>query len=296
MTADEYEAYKLSAANEYAGIGVSVKPDEDGNFVIMSVAESTPAATAGLAAGQIIVSIDGEEVAGMTLTEVKTLMRSKLNKDFPMVIEDDEGNQSEVTVSCTTIYSSPVSNKMLSGNIGYVKISNFEAGCSEDFISAVEHLMADGAESFIFDVRDNPGGLLAELVAVLDYLLPEGDLFVSVDKAGNETVTSSDKVCLKCDMAVLVNGNSYSAAEFFAAALQEYDWATIVGEHTTGKSRSQITIELSDGSAVHLSTCKYLTPKGVDLAEEGGVAPDLEVANEKEGKDSQLVQAQKLFS
>ena len=128
------------------------------------------------------------------------------------------------------------------------------------------------------------------MVKVLDYLLPDGDLFVSVDKKGEETVMKSDKFCLKYDMVVLVNGNSYSAAEFFAAALQEYNWATVMGEQTTGKSRSQITIELSDGGAVHISTKEYLTPKRVDLAEAGGITPDIVIHNEGEA-DSQLEKA-----
>ena len=99
---------------------------------------------------------------------------------------------------------------------------------------------------------------------------------------------TSDKVSLKNKMIVLVNGNSYSAAEFFAAALQEYNWATVVGEQTTGKARSQITLELSDGSAVHISTHKYLTPNRVDLAETGGVTPDVAVAQADEQTDTQL--------
>ena len=119
---------------------------------------------------------------------------------------------------------------------------------------------------------------------------------MSVDKAGNETVQTSDKVCLSSKMVVLVNANSYSAAEFFAAALQEYDWATIVGEHTTGKARSQITIELSNGGAVHISTNKYLTPNRVDLAEAGGIKPDIEAVNTEKDTNVQLNAAIKALS
>ena len=137
---------------------------------------------------------------------------------------------------------------------------------------------------------------MSELVSLLDYLLPDGDLFVSVDKAGKETVQTSDKVCLSAKMAVLVNENSYSAAEFFAAALQEYDWATIVGEHTTGKARSQVTIELSNGGAIHISTKKYLTPQRVDLAEAGGIKPDIEAHNTEKDTTVQLNAAIKALS
>lgn len=288
MSPEEYAAYKLTSSNEYAGIGISVKQNDSGDFEIFSVDSGTPAEAAGLTAGQLIVSVDGQTVADMTLSEMQELIRSKLNKDFPMVVSDKKGNEVSVTVACEIIYKDPVSSRMLDGNIGYIKIANFEAGSSEGTINAIERLVAEGATSFIFDVRNNPGGLLSELVSLLDYLLPDGDLFISVDKQGNETVKTSDKICLSSKMAVLVNANTYSAAEFFAAALQEYDWATIVGEHTTGKARSQITLELSNGGAVHISTHKYLTPDRVDLSEAGGIKPDIEAVNANEDPQVQL--------
>lgn len=288
MSPEEYAAYKLTSSNEYAGIGISVKQNDSGDFEIFSVDSGTPAEAAGLTAGQLIVSVDGQPVADMTLSEMQELIRSKLNKDFPMVVSDKKGNEVSVTVACEIIYKDPVSSRMLDRNIGYIKIANFEAGSSEGTINAIERLVAEGATSFIFDVRNNPGGLLSELVSLLDYLLPDGDLFISVDKQGNEMVKTSDKICLSSKMAVLVNANTYSAAEFFAAALQEYDWATIVGENTTGKARSQITLELSNGGAVHISTHKYLTPDRVDLSEVGGIKPDIEAVNTNEDPQIQL--------
>lgn len=288
MSAEEYEAYKLSTSNEYSGVGVSVKVNDSGEFEVFAVEESSPAESAGIVAGDIITAVDNQEVKDMSLEDVSLLIRSKVNKDFTMTLTDSSGSAKTVTLACEIIYRNPVSSRMLDGNIGYIKISNFEAGASENTKKAIEQLISMDAKSFVFDVRDNPGGLLSELVDLLDYILPEGDLFISVDKEGNETVETSDKVSLKNKMVVLVNGNSYSAAEFFAAALQEYNWATIVGEQTTGKARSQITLELSDGSAVHISTHKYLTPNRVDLSEAGGVTPDVAVAQEEGSGDKQL--------
>ncbi len=288
MSPEEYAAYKLTSANEYAGIGISVKQNDSGDFEIFSVDSGTPAENAGLTVGQLIVSVDGQEVKDMELSELQELIRSKLNKDFSMVVSDKKGNEVNVTVACEIIYKDPISSRMLEGSIGYIKINNFEAGSSEGAINAIEKLVAEGATAFVFDVRNNPGGLLSELVSLLDYLLPDGDLFVSIDKQGNETVKTSDKICLSGKMAVLVNANTYSAAEFFAAALQEYNWATIVGEHTTGKARSQITIELSNGGAVHISTNKYLTPDRVDLSEVGGIKPDIEALNTDDDPQVQL--------
>lgn len=288
MTAEQYAAYKLSSANEYAGIGVSLKQNDKGEFEISSVDPGTPAYTAGLTAGQFIVSVDGEKVKGMTITELQELIRSKLDKNFNLEVSDGKGDESTVNLACEAIYQSPVSHRLLDDGVGYIKIRNFEAGCCRDTVAAIEYLISIGAKSFVFDLRDNPGGLLSELAGVLDYILPEGDLFVSVDKTGRETVLRSDKICLKYNMAVLVNENTYSAAEFFAAAIQEYDWGTVVGGQTGGKARSQSTVELSDGSAIHISTGKYLTPDRKDLAAAGGVTPDVPVQNTADGTDLQL--------
>ena len=141
----------------------------------------------------------------------------------------------------------------------------------------MEKLLEQGAEKLIFDVRNNLGGYVHEMVDLLDYLLPEGPLFRSVNYMGMEDVEKSDADCLDIPMAVLINGNTYSAAEFFAAALSEYEWAITVGEATCGKGYYQTTIQLGDGSAVQLSTGAYTTPNGVNLTEVGGLKPDIPV-------------------
>lgn len=292
MTAEEYEAYKISSANEFAGIGMSVVVDEDGNVVVGSVEAGTIAANAGLEAGQIILSIDGESVDNMSIADVHTLIRSKLNLDFSLTVEDSKGDEKTATLACAASYTSPVSYKILDEDIGYVRIKNFEAGSGESVKAAVEYLVSNGATSFVFDVRDNPGGLYNELATVLDYLLPDGKLYSIVDKDGNKETVKSDKVCLKYKMAVIINGNTFGAAEFFAVTLQEYHWATIVGDQTSGKSRNQITVELSNGDAIHISTEKYLTANGVDLAEAGGVTPNVVISADAESEeDVQLTAA-----
>ena len=129
---------------------------------------------------------------------------------------------------------------------------------------------------------------MSELIDVLDYLLPEGVLFRQEDYLGNKSEEKSDKSCLEMPMAVLVNGDSYSAAEFFAAALAEYEWGTVVGQPTTGKGNFQVTFQLSDGSGIGLSIGKYYTPKDVSLADKGGLVPEdeflVEVSEELEAK------------
>ena len=171
--------------------------------------------------------------------------------------------------------------KMLPGNVGYVMITNFNDHCADHTIAAIDDLVEQGAESLVFDVRYNGGGYVTELVEILDYLLPEGLLFRSVEDGKTEDYESDDS-CLELPMAVLVNGSSYSAAEFFAAALREYDWAIVAGEPTTGKGYFQNTFNLGDGSAVGLSVGQYYTPKGVSLQEVGGLTPDVVVEVDEE--------------
>ena len=288
MSPSEYSAYKLYSANQYVGLGVQVDKDaETGGLKITGVNSGTPADNAGLEAGDIILAVAGTDITGMTVGDARSFISSNLGESVKLKIRDKDGNESELSVNCELIYTSPVTYRMLSGSIGYVQILNFDSGAADAAVKAIETLLGQGALGFVFDVRTNPGGLLSELTTLLDYLLPSGNIFISVDKAGNQTPTESDSVCLDMPMAVLVNADTYSAAEFFAAALQDYNWAEIVGERTTGKSRSQQTIELSDGSAVHLSTARYLTPAGIDLAEQGGLIPDQEVALTAAG-DAQL--------
>lgn len=288
MSPSEYQAYQLYSQNQYVGLGVQLDKDADtGGFKITGVTTDSPAETAGLVVGDIILAINGTDITDMTVGDARSFIEANIGETVELQIRNSKGNESTITVNCAVVYSNLVSYEMLSGNIGYVQIMNFQSGAADAAISAIESLLGQGAMGFIFDVRTNPGGLVSELTALLDYLLPSGTIFVSVDKDGNRTETTSDSVCLDMPMAVLVNEYTYSAAEFFAAALQEYNWADVIGARTTGKSRSQQTLELSDGSAIHISTARYLTPLGVDLAEQGGIIPDQEVALTATG-DAQL--------
>ena len=296
MTAEEYESYKEYVANAYTGVGITIRQDEEsGGLEIVSVSAGSPAETAGIVSGDVLIAVDDQELAGMTTAEVKSIIQSKNGSEMLFTVIHADGSRSELPVTSGEIKVQAVTHEMLDGDIGYIRIVNFEVGSADGAINAVEELTEQGAKALLFDVRSNPGGRVSELTKLLDYLLPEGDIFVSVNKAGEETVTRSDSSCVEIPMAVLVNADSYSAAELFAATLSEYDWAVTVGEATTGKGRSQITISLADGSAVHISTNAYLTPDRVDLSEVGGIVPDYEVANSAEA-DEQLETATKILS
>ncbi len=276
IPAAEYGAYKDQMNNSYVGIGVTIQVTEDNSgFLITKVTEGGPAEEAGLLAGDRIIAADGQDVTALDVNETKRLVVGDEGTFVDITVNRD-GQELTMQVERRTIKTVVASGVMLEKNVGLVTIVNFDARCSEETIAAIEELLAQGATSLIFDVRNNPGGYAHELVKVLDYLLPEGELFRTVDYQGNEDVDMSDARCLEgVPFAVLVNSESYSAAEFFAAAMREYDAAVVVGDKTVGKGYFQVTYQLRDGSAVGLSIGKYFTPKGVSLAEAGGLVPDI---------------------
>ena len=273
MSSDEYKTYQLSSANEYQDIGISMLKDESGGgFQVIGVNPASPAALAGLTTGMYITSVDDEDITKYTLEEARTAIRSRMNGKFTLGFGR---GQSPIEVDCSAVYTSAVNARMEKTEAGYVQISNFEAGSSQDAINAIEDLLNQGAIALCIDLRNNPGGLRGEVASFLDYLLPNGVLFAEMDKDGKQEVVQSDGMCIQLPMCVLVNTGTFAEAELCAAVLQEYNWATILGEATTGKTRTQETITLSDGSALQLSTGTYITGNGNDISRNGGVVPDV---------------------
>lgn len=277
IAADDYQAYADQMSNSYVGIGVTIQVTEDGGFLVSKVTDGGSAQEAGIQVGDRMVAVDGESIQGLSTSAVGAMVKGTEGTCVDITLERD-GAELTLSVERRQVQVAVATARLLDDGVGLVTISNFDSRCADETIEAIESLLEQGAASLIFDVRNNPGGYASELVKVLDYLLPEGDLFRTVDYAGHENVDRSDADCLEnVPMAVLVNGSSYSAAEFFAAALREYEVAVVVGEPTVGKGYFQVTYKLSDGSAVGLSIGKYFTPKGVSLAEEGGLVPDVVV-------------------
>ena len=276
IPADEYAAHMEQMNNAYVGIGITITPEENGGIKVMQVTAGGPAEEAGIQAEDVIVKVDGQSILSMKLNDSKKLIQGEENTTVMITVLRD-GAEQTMEVTRRAIRTPVVEAQLLEENVGLVSIFNFNSNCASETIAAIEDLMAQGAQKLIFDVRNNPGGYAQELVKVLDYLLPEGRLFTTVDYTGAEHTDMSDASCLQLPMAVLVNGNSYSAAEFFAAAMAEYDAAVVVGEKTSGKGYFQSTFRLPDGSAVGLSIGKYYTPKGQSLADVG-ITPDIQAS------------------
>ena len=281
IPASEYAAYQEQMANSYVGVGITIQvTEDDSGFLVTEVVSGGPAEEAGMMVEDLLIMVEDVDVRGMSTSEVRDLVRGEEGTSVKLTVMR-KGEHKVLSVERRQVQTPVATYEMLENNVGLVTIENFDSRCAEETIAAIETLLSNGAEKLIFDVRNNPGGYASELVKVLDYLLPEGDLFRTVRYDGKENVDTSDADCLEVPMAVLVNDGSYSAAEFFAAALSEYEAAIVVGEPTVGKGYFQTTYQLSDGSAVSLSIGKYFTPKGVSLAEEG-VTPDVVMTVDEE--------------
>lgn len=274
ISADEMAAYNENLYNAYVGIGVTIQMAEEG-VEIMSVTAGSPAEEAGIRIGDVITHVNGEATLDLGMEGTQGVVRGEAGTTVHFVILRGDTTL-EMDVERREIVVPVAEAQLLEGNIGWITVLNFDHHCAEQTLACVNDMLDQGAEALIFDMRFNGGGLKTEMVEILDALLPEGILFQSVDYAGKEEIVKSDAAHLDIPMAVLVNEDSYSAAEFFAAALQEYEAAEVVGVQTVGKGNFQYTLPLSDGSAVALSTGKYFTPKGVSLTDVG-VTPDLQV-------------------
>ena len=276
IPASQYDAYVDEMQNAYVGIGVTIiNPEDVEGFLIQKVDPNGGAHEAGIQAGDIIIRVDDQDAKQLGADGASILIKGEEGTQVSVTVLRGE---EELTFSVTRkmIQVEVAKGELLPGDIGLVTITNFDTRCADETLAAIQSVLDQGAKALIFDVRFNPGGYRHELEAVLDYLLPEGTIFHAVSYNGDEDKTMSDASCLEMPMAVLVNEDSYSAAEFFAATLQEYGWAKVVGTPTTGKGYFQSVFNLADGSAVNISVGKYFTPvKGISLAEVGGLTPDI---------------------
>ena len=285
LTAEEKSSYDEQMQNAYVGIGVTITlQEQDGGMRVEQVTDGGPAEEAGMQVGDIITEVEGESTLTLGMAGTRAKVRGEEGTSVALTILRG-GERLTLTVERRSIETAVATYEMLDDQIGYVKIANFDTRCFDETSAAIDALLDDGAQALIFDVRNNGGGYKDELVKILDRLLPEGILFQSEDYSGTKQTDRSDAACIELPMAVLVNQDSYSAAEFFAAALQEYDWATVVGTKTCGKGNFQTAFTLFDGSMLNLSIGKYFTPNGRSLTDIG-VTPDepVELSDEDAAK------------
>ena len=248
-----------------AAVGVSVTSTETSIRVTL-VYDDSPAAKAGIEKGDYILGTGDLTTEKDGSSAVISAISGKEGTDVTVTVKKADGSAKELTMQRAVVTQKMAWGKMLNDKIGYIRIENFHDGCADQFKTALQSLTDSGAQSLVIDVRHNGGGRVKEMSAALDPLLGEGTIMTLRMKNGSETVYTSDADRIdpansRCSLTT----RGISAAEFFAAALQEYDRATLVGTHTTGKGRAQRTYQLSDGSAVNLSVEEYLRPRAKAL-------------------------------
>ena len=275
-TADEYKALKESTNGKFYGIGAVCQLSGEGGVLLVDVYDNGAGYQAGLRSGDRVVNVDGRDITDMELSSAVALIKG--DKGTSVTLEVIRGTE-RLTFSAVrdAVEAKTVSYTLLDNNIGYLSISQFEEVTTKQFKAAVEDLQSQGMKGLVIDIRNNPGGLLDTVVGMLKYMLPDGLIVYTEDKQGNrKEYKGQDNDEFNLPLAVLVNGNSASASEIFAGAIQDYGKGTIIGTQTYGKGIVQTVKPLTDGSAIKFTIAKYFTPKGQDIHGKG-VTPDIVV-------------------
>lgn len=287
-TADEYKALKESTNGKFYGIGAVCQISGEGGVLLVDVYDNGAGYQAGLRSGDRVVNVDGRDITDMELSSAVALIKG--DKGTSVTLEVIRGTE-RLTFSVVrdAVEAKTVSYTLLDNNIGYLSISQFEEVTTKQFKAAVEDLQSQGMKGLVIDIRNNPGGLLDTVVGMLKYMLPDGLIVYTEDKQGNrKEYKGQDNDEFNLPLAVLVNGNSASASEIFAGAIQDYGKGTIIGTQTYGKGIVQTVKPLTDGSAIKFTIAKYFTPKGQDIHGKG-VTPDMVVEYDTDADvDTQL--------
>lgn len=292
-TKDEYTALQESTSGVYCGIGARVAQDaQTGIITIVEPFANGPAAEAGILPNDIIYKIEDEDVTGEDLNEVVAKMKGEEGTEVHItMIRDTE--EKDFTVVRGEIENPTVLHEMLDDNIGYIKVSEFDEVTAEQFRQALDDLEEQDETALIIDLRNNGGGRLTAVVDMLDRMLPEGIIVTTKEKSGKgETYKSTNEEQFEKPLAVLINGNSASASEVFAGAIQDYGIGKLVGTTSFGKGIVQTIFGLNDGTAVKLTTSEYFTPKGRNI-HGTGLEPDVEVELKDELKQQIVIDKDK---
>ncbi len=287
MTAEEWEEYQINTLGNYVGIGIYMTQDVAGNVVVIEPIEGSPAEAAGLQANDYIVEVDGESVIGQDTAKVSSKIKGEEGTMVKLkVIRDNQYVTIDVERKAIKVYH--VKNEMLENNIGYIKLSTFDEGCSDEFETAFKDLQGKGAQKLIIDLRDNTGGLVDEALKIADMIVPKDKklLITKNSKGEKETTVAKQDVMIDMDIIVLVNGYSASASEILVGCLQDNKEAQIVGTTTYGKGVIQNVFSLSDGSVLKLTTAEYFTPNETQINKKG-INPDfaVQLVPEAEGQE-----------
>lgn len=290
LTKEELEELMINVNGNYVGIGIYMTQNDEKDVLILLPLEGSPAEEAGLKNGDIIVKVDGIECNGLDLSEVSNMIKGEEGTKVNLEILRDNQTFS-IDVTRKMVELKYIDSKLLDNNIGYIQMVSFDEGAAVKIRAEIDKLKAQGAKSIILDMRDNGGGLVKEAIETAEIFVPMGKTILkSYDKEGKETVTKSTAIKNEdIKFVLLVNNNSASATEIFAAAIQDNNLGTIIGTTTYGKGVMQEIQPLEIGGALKMTIEEFKTPNGNKI-HEVGITPDIEVENDKEDtqKDKQL--------
>lgn len=289
----EYDQSQLQDSGQSVGIGITIQATDDNYIEIMEVKDDTPAKSSGLQVGDIIKTIDGNDVVEYGFNESISLIKDGDESTDINLTVDRNGESLDITVTRTVMEVDTATGKMLDGNIGYIQITHFYTNTPDQFNAVYQELVEQGAKAFIFDLRNNTGGYTNSVQGCLNDLVPKGDVAEATynDGSTRTIVESTSDSEISVPSVVITNGYTASAGEIFSSAMREFENSILVGENTYGKGVMQVTHQLSNGGAVVLTVATY-NIVGRDCYHGVGLAPDYEVTlNEDDTTDTQLEKA-----
>ena len=292
MSKDKFREWNSDISGEFGGIGVTFTKDDNGEFLIVSVIDDTPAYKAGIRAGDTIEAVDGKTYEDMN--DIVAVIRGKEGTSLKLTYKRDDSKKT-VTIVRDTIQIESVKSEVRKDNIGYIRISSFIETTAEDFKKALSEMESAKVKGMVIDIRNNGGGLVNEGLEVADELLGKCTLVCYVDNKGNKTYSYSDKDKTDIPYVLLVDGATASTSEILTAAVKDNNGGKIIGTKTFGKGIIQNTSQFKDGSALKLTVMQYLSPDGNEIHKKG-VKPDYVVKLKKnDDTDYQLNKAVELL-
>ena len=281
LSSEDLQAVEEQTKGEFLGIGVEVMVDpEDMVTTVASVIEDSPAFQAGIQTGDKVLKINDESIIGEKLTDVVKRLKDGPKKEKLKITVQRGGETMDIEVMRDVVHTITVKDRMLSDTIGYLRITSFNSNTYDEFKKALKKVEKEGAVSLVLDLRNNPGGTVAETEKIADLFLDEGTIYYTQDKHGNKKYAYSKDGMDDIPLIILVNGSSASASELLSGSLKDNGRAKLVGTQTFGKGIMQEFFGVSMNSALKLTTRKYYTPGGEEI-HGFGITPDIVVEQDE---------------